>query len=271
MTISKSLPLILAGLLGTTPALAYTIDGELSDWGVSHNGNASDWNPNSGIYYKVEDQTGSGAYYLGPGWGGQAYDAEAMYVNWDTSNLYIAIATGHNPATEDKPSSNSYGAGDIAIDIGNNGSWDYGIDTTGNYGVAGSIYSSVSWAYGLWNSSNAYDPTHPDPAHPTSILSGTLKGAGTLASSGGSTGYGAGSASNLHYFYEVAIPLSIFGNQWAGMDFTVHWTQNCANDSIFVSASDFPHDTVTVPEPGTLALLPLGALAIGAMRRRSSR
>ncbi len=266
MNVFKLLTPFLSGVLFTVPALAYTIDGNLADWGVSHNGNAGDWTPNSGIHFTVEDQKDS---FLLPGWGGQAYDAEAMYVTWDASNLYIAIATGHNPATPNNPTHNSFGAGDIAIDIGNNGSWDYGIDSTGNYGAAGSLYSNVSWGYGLWNAANAYDPAHPDPAHPTSIQSGTLVGAGALVSSGPGTGYGEFSSSHQHYFYEVAIPLSLFGGQWAGMDFKVHWTQNCANDAISVVAQDFPQNNV--PEPGTLALLPLGALALGLLRRRSAQ
>jgi hypothetical protein len=52
---------------------------------------------------------------------------------------------------------------------------------------------------------------------------------------------------------------------WEGESFNIHWTQNCANDSIIV---DPP---AAVPEPGTLALLPLGLLSLLALRRRKTR
>lgn len=79
---------------------------------------STSWTPHAGIYSTIEDQVGSGAYYLNPGWGGQAYDAEALYATIIGSKLYIALATGHNPLTRQNPGSNSYGAGDFAIDFG---------------------------------------------------------------------------------------------------------------------------------------------------------
>jgi len=50
---------------------------------------------------------------------------------------------------------------------------------------------------------------------------------------------------------------------WDGhSSFDVHWTQNCANDSILV-------DTPThVSEPVSLALMPLGLIGMAAVRRR---
>lgn len=54
---------------------------------------------------------------LFPGWGGQAYDAEALYVHLDTSYLYLALVTGLSPNTPNNPAGNSYGPGDFAIDF----------------------------------------------------------------------------------------------------------------------------------------------------------
>jgi len=46
----------------------------------------------------------------------------------------------------------------------------------------------------------------------------------------------------------------------------VQWTMNCANDSLQLNASR----PEVIPTPGTLALLPLGLIGIGWMRRRST-
>lgn len=266
--------LTLSVLLSAGNAMALVIDGDLSDWGIHRTGRSSDWTPNSSVpAFSIEDQHSS---YLSPGFGGQAYDAEAMYVSWDTSMMYIAIATGHSPLTPDNPSANSYGAGDIAIDFGRNGSWDYGIEMLGSRSTAkGHVYSDVNWGLGLWKSNGAwtgyYNPSDPrslalaDTANPTSILSGKDRGIGEVAyTTSGQNNIGAW-INDLHYFYEVAVPLSAFGSNWVtGNTFDLHWSQNCANDSILVD----PKVAITVPEPGTLALLPLGILGLLAIRRK---
>jgi len=273
--------LALAALLSAGSAQAFVIDGNLSDWGIHHNGNASDWIPTSSVAaYVVEDQTGGLNTYLNPGYGGQAYDAEAMYLAWDARNLYIAIVTGHNPLTPNifTAAGDSYGPGDIAIDFGPNGSFDYGIELLGTGTTkAGHVYANVNWGLGLWKKNGAwtgyYDPNAnrnravADPAHPTSILRGTDVGTGTVAyTTVGQNNYGIWNK-DLHYFYEVSVPLSAFGADWApGNHFDVHWSQNCANDSILVDPPILA--AASVPEPGTLALLPLGMLGLIALRRK---
>ncbi len=275
--------LTFAALMSAGSAQAFVIDANLSDWGVQRTGGASDWASNVGGVSKVEDQHDS---YLNPGYGGQAYDAEAIYVAWDQTSLYIAIATGHKPTTVNNPASNSYAAGDIAIDFGINGSFDYGIELLGSATTtAGHVYSNVNWALGIWKPNGAWtgyrDPgvaasiALADPAHPTSILGGTDIGGGSVAyTTVGQKNYGVWTG-DLHYFYEVAVPLSSFGSDWAtGNPFQVHWTQNCANDSIWVDAT-VPRlaqnrQVNGVPEPGTLFLLPLGMLGILAMRRNKT-
>jgi hypothetical protein len=62
------------------------------------------------------------------------------------------------------------------------------------------------------------------------------------------------------------VPLSVFSANDRNQAFTVHWTQNCANDSIWVDPPMSPQGSV--PEPGTLALLPLGMIGLAALRRK---
>jgi hypothetical protein len=262
--------MIVAGMLSSAGAQAIVInvDGDLADWGIQKNIGAAGWLPtlNSGIHYTIEDQNTS---YLDPGYGGQAYDAEAIYALIEGNQLFIALATGHNPNTANTPSANHYGAGDFAIDFGKNGTYELGINVKpagwDTFGVAGGVYQNATWALGLWNAAGAYDPSHPEIKNPTSMTAGgTYLGLADLRyTTTAQTGYGQWSTAP-HYFYEMSVGLDLLtAAGWDGSAFNIHWTQNCANDSIIV-------DPPSVPEPGTLALLPLGLLGLAALRRRKT-
>jgi len=258
MTKSLVSALALTTLMSSS-AFAFNIDGNVADWGVTQTGSSSAWNPTTGLVagYAVEDQHDN---YLSPGYGGQAYDAEALYIAYDSSNLYIALATGHNPLMGTSGGPSGYAAGDFAIDFGKNGSWDFGVETTGSNGMTqGHVYSNVNWMLGQ---------AYPSSAHPASILGGTDVGTGSVVyTTTPATGYGSWTG-DQHYFYEVSVPLTAFGNNWANNnEFTVHWTMNCANDAIQASAAINGAGGNNLPEPGTLTLLPLGLIGIAALRR----
>jgi hypothetical protein len=52
-------------------------------------------------------------------------------------------------------------------------------------------------------------------------------------------------------------------NGWDGSAFNIHWTENCANDTILVDPDRY------VPEPGSMALFGAAIFSLLGMRRRA--
>jgi hypothetical protein len=270
-------------------ALYNVTDGSLNDWGVTP---GYDWTPNPGIFYTLEDYLpGSNRDgYLDPGWGGQTFDAEAMYLNYDNNYLYYAIVTG-------MPKGGNSGLlpGDIAISFNNEG-FEYGIavpnynsyvlPTRTNGRVApvtapkdGALYrvdpaldtstDDNGWIWSGWSD--------PEDIVPLKIYQygGTMAngkpGAQYLAS--GQFSYknytlsasltGTGRRDTSHWIIEGYVPISAFGDDW-GKPLEMLWTETCGNDIIRGQLN-------VVPEPSTMLLLGLGLVGIVGKKLRNRR
>ncbi len=253
-----------AFFLRTPNAMAYNINGWLhGDWKV--NPKTGDWIPKSGVFYTVEDYVGPGGY-VGPGWGGQRFDAEAMYLDWDDTNLYLALVTGF-PRTAVKIGDQYYSAGDIGIDFGVDGTYDYGIEIGGHYpghynglwGGAGNVYGPVGGKKLKWVNGTVFPEANP-----------LYMRKGQKALKVGSVGsdttfrynhhYSSPNPGNDHWVVEMRIDKDVFGSDWDPY-FRVHWTQNCGNDAI----------DVTTPEPMSLALFGSGLVGVIFGLRRKKR
>lgn len=255
-------------ILFSANSQAITIDGKLGDWIGTPAGNSNDWKPkDSSVNYVVEDQNTD---FLSPGYGGQNYDAEAIYIKSDALNFYVAVVTGLS-------SSNTvYPAGDLAFDFGKNGSYEYGVvvksdaglHSNGGIGNQGEVYKVSQWNYGLWDvNGNPISTSHKsaDTLHPTTIKEGVKKIGTDLAdvvySNNPITLLGA--LGGNHYVIEARISKSVFSQEDLAQSFNLHWTMACANDSILVDPS------VNVPTPTVLPMLALGMSVLFRIKKRN--
>jgi len=248
-------PVILFIFIFLTPSSAfpYIIDGRLDDdWEV--NPAISDWTPKAGVFYTHEDYVRPSDGYVGPGYGGQAFDAEGLYVDWNDSTFYLALVTGW-PATGYPPDPD-YSPGDIAIDFGGNGTWDYAIEIgahnpsyTGFSGIPGNVFTDVTWA-------DASPYIEGSPSH--------ILGSPSLKLAGSSTAFSYNNAhhGSEHWVVELEIDRTVFDSDWNDY-MNVHWTQTCGNDIL---------DVTTIPEPMSMALVASGilGLAFGMKRKKGN-
>jgi len=278
------------GLSAESMAGVITADGNLEDWGLFTNGSTT-WTPSGNqsgksysyngwtIYYAIDDYISGGNGFLGPGYGGQAYDAEALYVTWDENNLYIALVTGHDPNTPNNPSGNTYSAGDFALNFwsgSDDHTYEFGIRTpnqfnnSGNPANIGTFTTDVYRTTDLsnWKQSNLWN-SQLEPYQRVTSLNTTgltpLQTKATMSIQEGPSSIGQGSGP--HWVYEVSVSKTIF-NDFLKPDteLNISWTMNCANDIITVE-DDIP----TIDEPPVWALLGLTLPAVFWRRRRSAK
>lgn len=244
---------------------AYNIDGMLlDDWGIDLSAagitgyldaNLPLGGRDIDVFTEDNADTVSGWQEVGPGWSlGNLFDAEAMYVDNDNENLYLAIVTGLSADGSYSPTPDDYGdyhfePGDIGFDIDGLPGYEYALNIRD-----GNIYSSVEWL----------DPTvdaYVSEAGPWMMSSGDLVAGVDFVYSGNQ---------NSHYVIEAMIPLSmlglenaIYGVAPAIQKLNINWTMQCGNDFLNLDA-----DVNAVPEPGTMLMLGIGLAGLAGINRK---
>lgn len=293
---------IIAGALaalvfsGPTLAVPITVDGLVSDWGISvGDGN----NSNSGIgsnfsnpwvsgtvlnqtfFFAKEDQNDlwGDSGYLGPNYGGQNYDVEFMGLAFDATKLYLTIVTGQRPDN----GLMRFSPGDIRIvaKTGKTGSVlsVYGIEVGGGIGGGagglltggglGSTYRLNSSGYTIehTDSSRAVgsiwkDPNWLlDPIPPKTDVQLANDNSGTQVGTADFVYTRNADATAQHSVIELSVDRSLFAGAGA---LDIYWAPSCGNDVLEIN-DDLP---TRVPEPGTLAALGIGLMALRFARRR---
>lgn len=269
-------------------ATPITVDGNLSDWGVAvSDNNGSSFGSLAGniglVAAHLEDASDiSNSYYLGPGDGGQNYDAEFMAVARQGNTLFVALVTGQRPDN----GMAYYSPGDFRFETS---AGRFGVEAGGGKGhasstatsalgkavtegAAGSTYTlksngetlaysdaaAAQTAGSLWRDvSWILDPIAPKEAVQFQI--------NTLSQQLGMADYifTRNSVTSQHAIIEFALDLGVFG----GVDlYSLHWRPSSGSDEVDVALNL----STQVSEPGSLALLMAGMLAMApAIRRRA--
>jgi hypothetical protein len=227
---------------------------------------------------QIADDDGVSNGYVGPGYGGQAFDTEYLYYSVSGTQLSIGLQTGFD-VMDGKQTHDGldYYAGDLALSLDGTPGYEFGVDfgfftmnydqshySGSNYDPAkvdtgsgtgidtAGIYSSASWDNGVYQ---GYTSSNPFALNGGSIVLGS-----NFTQSSGVDG--------SSYYHIVSFDLASLGLDLSGpLSLDAHWTMSCGNDNIN------GHDTFSVPEPGILALLAtglIGTLAATSRKRKNS-
>lgn len=290
-----------AGAAGVSPSGTglltnpIVVDGNLGDWGLGAPGSGdtlgdSFWGSATQGSWVHEDFVGSGGA-VGPGVGGQDFDAEALYTGIDTNGvLYVALVTGfHINGEYSNP--HWYQAGDIFLDFGTNKpqtgrngsnnpvnysntghSWDLAFDLSSRTGTLGSLQSVNAIGTPDFTYSFSPDGVPGYNSGPFQATGGTNHGTADFFFN---QNWGGGNRHVYEFSYQITNTdwlNSILAGGW-----TVHWTMSCGNDFLdagatIPSGTTFtPNDPVVpVPAAAPMGLLGLGLVAFARRRKRAA-
>jgi len=258
-------------ILFSSPIFSITVDGDLSDWGLVP---GTDYDAYPGIHSWVEDFVDyNNNGYVGPGYGGQPYDFEGLYVSIEGDNMYVAMILGMPPTGSGAVSqpggtpNNSpfYYPGDLAMDLNGDGFFEYGLELTGHSdNTKGGVAGNGEYTYDPSKKGNLYRILNSHGWNKGLKISGYTEAEinhrreDALELAGNTQVEYLSSDDPEHYVVETFIPLQLLEYD-PDSDFYLHWTQTCGNDMgdlFFSLPEDIPPSII--PEPLTVLLMCFG-------------
>lgn len=224
---------------------------------------------------------------VGPGGGGQKFDAEFLFYKFNeaTNEISIGLQSGFDIIDGHYKSSYSgkdYYAGDLALSFNgvSGGQYEYALDfgnltktyTNGSNTYynpqslgtdAAGLYENVSWNNDIYY--NASSPFAMETGTNTGVaVDLSVKGQGNVDE--------IINIGNTNYSYYRVATFSLDSIVDTSQNFTIdaHWTMSCGNDDINGNAQLAGVPNNPVPEPSVLALMGIGSMSIilSGLRRR---
>lgn len=256
------LALLGLALASTSRANLYTIDGSLSDWGVTP---FSHWAPNPPANYTETDNVN---FYHAAAYS-ESYDVEAMYFDNDAQNFYFGVVSSYGIASTDLGLDLN---GDMTIS-------QHGVVTGLEYAIHLNGADMGQVVYNpTWSNTTLFQWADGWQGSPYKAAGGTLVGSATVGVAYYPT-MEPGADPCETYILEVAVARSLFpGNGGGDGDLVgAHYSVWCGNDSINllgdINTPPIPPEHL-LPIPGAMILGSLGflsSLSVGLVGRLRGR